>query len=722
MVTVKDIEKLRAMSVEIDVLYGNGEDQQGQHRLDEALKLAEGLDPAYANFFQGEVADYVKNDNKRQEALFRKALALRPEDHFLLRGLGVSLSKQGKLAEALQLYDKALLLGPKDGRAWCSKGVVLSEMDREDDAIACYDQALALNPKDFNALRNKGIALYKLGKEPEALAYYDQALALNPKDYNSWRVKGVSLGQQGNHRKALECTETALKLKPNDVQAQANKALQLHQLGNVDEAMRLIRKVAKENPGDGYVQRFSRYLNVLQGKKQITAAATGSQKQQLDDLMAVVERVRSEFNESINEICKKMEESTRHINDFLEPESLLRDDQALFFILRKWNSYTPCIPREDGERSIGGGYFFLVNGIGTVVDPGYNFLENFNRIGGRITDIHNIVITHAHNDHTADLESILSLMYKYNDDKELREPTDEGFKSVKLFLNAGCQMKFSGLIDLRGAHHLEDVQTLMPGHRYDLGEGLVLRVLPAYHDEVVAKKYAVGLEFTLGAQDDSATRVVITADTGLFPQTKDRKADIEGEEIWKRYGLEPGGTHLLVPHLGSVKEKEFTATLPTDTQGVFYPNHLGLMGTVRVISSLRPELAMVSEFGEELKEFQQKLVEMIAECVQSFQTTEATRTLVLPGDLTFIYELRERKVYCIKSKGPVRPSAALEAELCKEERLALFYYHSTETRGLRNFNELVKDFEKALRERCLTFIHKQAAGEKPPKPSSRKRG
>lgn len=694
MATQQQVDHLRELSRQIDALHAGGQMAESADLLAKALLEAKEIDPAYALFFQGEQAGYLEEDLPKQESLFREAISLRPQDYHLQRNLGVTLSKQ----------------------------------DNEDEAIACFDKAIELNPKDHQSWRQKGVSLSNLGKESEAIACYDKALELNPKYHITLRDKGVSLTNLGKHKIALDVTERALALNAEDVNAQVNKAWIMHRLGNKAEALALIEKVTKANPQHEYARRIHRYLKVLHGAtpavlpvstpapkpaakpapKPAVALLEGPQNQQMDDLKAVVERVRGKFEPFVEDILQKMEKSTAHINDFLWPKSRLREDVALFCLLRKWNSYTPCIPREDDERSIGGGYYFLVNGVGTVVDPGYNFLENFHRIGGRITDIDNIVITHAHNDHTADLESILSLVYRFNSDenKDAREKAGAQPKRIRLFLNAGCQMKFSGLIDLRGAEYLEDVQTLMPGYCYDMGEGLSLRALRAYHDEVVARKYAVGLDFTLVNKEAETTRVVITADTGLFPQTKDRKADVHGKQIWEDYHLQPGATHLLVPHLGSVKKEEFTASFNTNPQEVFYANHLGLMGTVQVIAALKPELAVVSEFGEELKDIQPKLMEMIAECVHSFQPVAEERTVVLPGDLTFLYELRKRSVYCVACEDWVLPSAELVAEPWSDKKnQELFYYYSKAKLGMTKLSAVAERFQKKLSDQSLSCLH-----------------
>ena len=62
-------------------------------------------------------------------------------------------------------------------------------------------------------------------------------------------------------------------------------------------------------------------------------------------------------------------------------------------VLRKWNSFTPAIPSAEDERSLGGGYFVWHKGKGIVIDPGYNFIENFYDAGCRICDIDTVIIT-----------------------------------------------------------------------------------------------------------------------------------------------------------------------------------------------------------------------------------------------------------------------------------------------------------------------------------------
>ena len=106
---------------------------------------------------------------------------------------------------------------------------------------------------------------------------------------------------------------------------------------------------------------------------------------------------------------------------FLEEDDYSKE-MADFYIevLRRWNSYTPIVA-DDYHISKGGGYYLKAGGYGIVIDPGFNFIDNFKGAKHKFHEIDVVIISHAHNDHTADLESILTLLYKYNEDIKINE-------------------------------------------------------------------------------------------------------------------------------------------------------------------------------------------------------------------------------------------------------------------------------------------------------------
>lgn len=93
--------------------------------------------------------------------------------------------------------------------------------------------------------------------------------------------------------------------------------------------------------------------------------------------------------------------------------------KTLHFVgLQRWNSETPA-----QGRSVGGGYFIYRtdrNGkvdLGIAVDPGFDFIRNFFRMGFSLKDIDIVLVSHAHPDHLWDFESIIHLLHELEDKK-----------------------------------------------------------------------------------------------------------------------------------------------------------------------------------------------------------------------------------------------------------------------------------------------------------------
>ncbi len=85
---------------------------------------------------------------------------------------------------------------------------------------------------------------------------------------------------------------------------------------------------------------------------------------------------------------------------------------GLFFLgLQRWNSTSPA-----KGRSSGGGYLLYhtnqegVVNLGIAIDPGFDFLHNLFHCGFSLHDIDIVLISHAHEDHIRDLESMVLLL------------------------------------------------------------------------------------------------------------------------------------------------------------------------------------------------------------------------------------------------------------------------------------------------------------------------
>lgn len=320
-------------------------------------------------------------------------------------------------------------------------------------------------------------------------------------------------------------------------------------------------------------------------------------------------------NVLLNEFRLKIPKNEEDIGDLLQQERKIGkgpewDD--LFLCARKWNSYTPALhfQSEASERAVGGGYLLIWNGRGIAIDPGYDFMKILSEdpIFLGINDIDAIVLTHDHPDHTAGVDEMLTLIH------ELHEKDNQ--HTIDFYGNLGALYKFGNQI--QGLSECLNIQPLTPGTSVDLKEkyGLTMHVKRAFHREVWSgKNYAVGLVFELeNSKSQKPFKVGITSDTAW---DLDLVAEYAGADI-------------LIEHVGSLE----TVDKPLS-------NHLGSVGCYLLLKYVCPQLAVVSEFGEEMDNKRVGLVEFLH---------KLTQTKVVPADIGLKIKLPGCEIYCSDCK------------------------------------------------------------------------
>jgi glyoxylase-like metal-dependent hydrolase (beta-lactamase superfamily II) len=505
--------------------------------------------------------------------------------------------------------------------ALVNKGSTLDEQKKPDEAIAAYDEVATrfgkaeepeLKEQVARALVGKGVTLNEQRRPREAIATWDEVIRrlANAESHRLRPFLGWSLAYKGY------------------VQGRA---------GNVGEAKRTFRRARQVLPKDEFVQQLAA-ASISTSKDRVYA---GSRKRATETISVYIEALLEQFKpDQQNEFFTKMREREQRTQDFLADTSRFVSDggsRALLLDLREWNSYTPLVP-DQHEVDRGGGYFIRYKNQGIVIDPGFDFIKNFGDADGRVCDIDHVVITHAHNDHTQDFESLLSLVHQHN-----RKHKDK-IKRIHLYLSHGAARKCSGYVPLRDVEYIQTIDILNQGRRDNPQTihlhgllGARLTVLRAYHDDTITLDYSVGLGFEFDFGGTTRT-VVFTGDTGLFPPKRGvggkptlreddepvLDIDMEGSKaLYNEYPERFRRPDLLVPHLGSIKKYEFTKleSLPpaqeqANTPLLFYPNHLGIRGLIILLDKLRPKVAIISEFGEELKDVRFKLVEGISQLLE----------------------------------------------------------------------------------------------------------
>lgn len=378
-------------------------------------------------------------------------------------------------------------------------------------------------------------------------------------------------------------------------------------------------------------------------------------KREIDaTLSRVMENIKNDTD--FSNYFKVIQEQEKKLNDFLEPGKTINADQSELVVLRKWNSYTPVLPENNNQsNNKGGGYFIIHKGIGIVIDPGYNFIENFFEAGFQIDDIDYIFVTHAHDDHTGQLESIFSLLYKRNNNRN-----DNNYHKIKLYLNLGTFKKFANLINLN-THESEEANNyiehivILNLHQwieiYEKStnnetlnrENPTIKVFASKvkHHETITKHYAIGLTFVLNnfnfADNETEHVIKFTSDTGWDTEIENMNRDL----------LNVDKIDLLIAHLGSIKKKEtnYNTSLKlieneNSGEDIFYTNHLGIIGTIAQIKFWDPKIVLLSEFGREINIIRVKLAQFLEKQLS---------TKIFPVDLNFRINLSDFKIRCMKT-------------------------------------------------------------------------
>lgn len=153
-----------------------------------------------------------RGDLPGAERLYRRVLALRPQDGNALNLLGVAARQRGDLPAALELSARALATMPDSPVYLANHGAALAEAGELPRAAQVLRAALARRPADAVTLRNLGQVLCGLGDAAGALAPLRQATALAPDTPEPWLALAHALREANEPDAAAEAARRVLGL------------------------------------------------------------------------------------------------------------------------------------------------------------------------------------------------------------------------------------------------------------------------------------------------------------------------------------------------------------------------------------------------------------------------------------------------------------------------------------------------------------------------------
>ena len=157
----------------------------------QALGLIPNIDRRHWAYFyaRGTSQERLKNWSAAEGDL-KKALELAPGEPLVLNYLGYSWIDQGlNLKEGMSLIEKAVALKPDDGYIVDSLGWAHFKLGNYREAVRYLERAVELKADDPILNDHLGDALWNAGREREARFQWDQALSLNPEPEDAAKIK-----------------------------------------------------------------------------------------------------------------------------------------------------------------------------------------------------------------------------------------------------------------------------------------------------------------------------------------------------------------------------------------------------------------------------------------------------------------------------------------------------------------------------------------------------
>src|SRR5262249_3994268 len=150
------------------------------------------------------------------ETLWRTTLAKNPECWMAHTNLGLVLSQEGQIDDAIAHYRSALQMQPDWWDAEYNLGTALLAKGQVDEAILHCERAVTMRPTDPDAQVSLGNVLLQKGRIDEAIAHYQKAMMLQPDYFLARYGLGHALLEKGELNGAIQVCRSALLLRPSD--------------------------------------------------------------------------------------------------------------------------------------------------------------------------------------------------------------------------------------------------------------------------------------------------------------------------------------------------------------------------------------------------------------------------------------------------------------------------------------------------------------------------
>lgn len=187
----KDAKDLRPLEALGNIMRSHKRYSEAVSYYSRAIDIVGKPDKRHWTYFYSRGTAYERLKNwPSAEVDLQKALKLAPDQPLILNYLGYSWIDQNKnLKKGMSLIEKAVALKPDDGYIVDSLGWAHYKLGNYKDAVRFLERAVEIRPEDATLNDHFGDALWRVGREREARYQWAQALSLSPEPAEVDKIK-----------------------------------------------------------------------------------------------------------------------------------------------------------------------------------------------------------------------------------------------------------------------------------------------------------------------------------------------------------------------------------------------------------------------------------------------------------------------------------------------------------------------------------------------------
>ncbi len=178
--------------------------------LNKALQIYDGYFEPY--FALGQLASFKKDYVKSIE-IYKKAMTLNHEYHFLYNNIGNNYFRLGQLDTAMKYLNISIEKQPDYAEAYSNIGSVYFTRGMQKEAIEAYTKAIEHDPKYYDAYKNMGSAYGMMKDYNKAMDYFFKALKLKSTDPDLYAFIGMTYGFMGDTANAKAYNDKAAAMR-----------------------------------------------------------------------------------------------------------------------------------------------------------------------------------------------------------------------------------------------------------------------------------------------------------------------------------------------------------------------------------------------------------------------------------------------------------------------------------------------------------------------------